>query len=83
LDTRVKITNLPERCTIKIYSVNGKLINTFRKDNDLTYQDWNLTNSKNIFVASGVYLIHVDVPGVGERTLKSFIAMRAVDLNGT
>lgn len=83
LDTRVKFTNLPERCTIKIYTVNGKLVRTFRKDNPLTFTDWNLTNNENIFVASGIYLIHVDVPDVGERILKAFIGMRQVDLNGT
>ena len=83
LDTRVRITNLPERCTIRIYTVNGKLVNTFKKDNALTYQDWNLTNHQNIFVASGVYLIHVDVPGIGEKVVKAFISMRAVDLHGT
>jgi hypothetical protein len=27
-----------------------------------------------------VYLIHVEVPGIGDRILKSFIAMRTVDL---
>jgi hypothetical protein len=27
-----------------------------------------------------MYLIHVEVPGVGERVLKAFIAMRMVDL---
>jgi hypothetical protein len=27
-----------------------------------------------------VYLIHVEIPGIGERILKSFIAMRMVDL---
>ncbi|GAB5416683.1 MAG: hypothetical protein Crog4KO_21720 [Crocinitomicaceae bacterium] len=83
LDTRVKITNLPERCTIKIYTVNGKLVQTFKKDNALTFTDWNLTNHQNVFVASGIYLVHVDVPGVGERILKAFIGMRQVDLNGT
>lgn len=83
LDTRVKITNLPERCTIKIYSVNGKLIRTFKKDNPLTFTDWNLTNEANVFVSSGIYLIHVDVPGTGERILKAFIGMRQVDLQGT
>lgn len=83
LDTRVKITNLPERCTVKIYTVNGKLVRTIRKDNPLTYADWNLTNGANVFVASGIYLVHVDVPGVGERILKAFIGMRQVDLQGT
>jgi hypothetical protein len=83
IDSRVKITNLPERCTIRIYSVNGKLVKTFKKDNSSTFQDWLLTNHKGIAVASGVYLIHVDVPGVGEVVVKSFLAMRQVDLNGT
>jgi hypothetical protein len=80
LDNRVKITKLPERCTISIYSVNGKLIKQIKKDSPVTYQDWTLTNHANIPVASGVYLIHVEIPGIGERILKSFIAMRTVDL---
>jgi hypothetical protein len=80
LDNRVKITNLPERCTIKIYTTGGKLVKTIKKDNPLTYQDWTLTNHADIPVAGGVYLIHIDVPNVGERVLKAFIAMRMVDL---
>lgn len=80
LDTRVKITNLPETCTIKIYNVSGKLIKTIKKDNALTFEDWNLKNSKGIPVSSGVYLIHVDVPHVGEVIVKSFIAQRTPDM---
>jgi hypothetical protein len=82
LDNRIKITNLPERCTVTIYSSNGKLIRRFEKDSPITYQDWNLTNHVNIPIASGIYLIHVEVPNVGERVLKAFIAMRMVDLQG-
>ena len=80
LDTRVKITNLPERCNISIYTISGKLVKRFSKDNPLTSLDWNLTNHANIPIASGVYLIHVDAPGVGERILKALISMRTVDL---
>jgi hypothetical protein len=80
LDSRVKITNLPERCTITIYNAQGKLIKTIKKDSPITYQDWPLTNHANIPVSSGVYLIHVLVPDVGERVIKAFIAMRTVDL---
>ena len=82
LDTRVKITNLPERCTVKIYSVNGKLVRTFKKDSPVTSIDWDLNNWKAIPVAGGVYLIHVDVPGVGEKVVKFFGGMRQVDLQG-
>jgi len=82
LDTRVKITNLPTKCTIKIYTISGKLVKTFNKDSEVTSQDWDLTNWKNIPVAGGVYLIHVEIPDVGEKVLKFFGGMRQVDLQG-
>ncbi len=82
LDTRVKITNLPEKCTVTIYSVNGKLIRTYKKDSEITSLDWDLNNHKGIPVAGGVYLIHVDIPGVGEKILKFFGGMRQIDLHG-
>jgi hypothetical protein len=80
LDNRIKITNLPEKCTISIYNTQGKLIRRFKKESPITYQDWTLTNHQNIPVSSGIYLIHVEIPGIGERVLKAFIAMRMVDL---
>ncbi len=83
IDNRVKITNLPEKCKVRIYSTNGKLVKSFDKDSPITWIDWLLVNNVNIPIASGVYLIHVEVPGVGERILKAFIAMRTVDLQGT
>jgi hypothetical protein len=81
LDNRVRLTNLPEICTIKIFSVNGTLIREYDKDEDLTYLDWDLKNQAGIPVASGVYIIHVDVPGVGEKVLKWFGVMRPIDLD--
>jgi hypothetical protein len=62
IETKVKITNLPERCTVSIYTVSGKLVRTFKKDSPVTSLDWDLTNAKAIPVAGGVYLIHVEVP---------------------
>lgn len=79
IDNRVKITNLPEKCFINIYNTQGKLINSFKKDSPVTYLDWTLTNQAKIAVASGVYLIHIDVPGIGERVIKAFVAMRTPD----
>jgi len=87
LDTRVKITNLPERCTVKIYSVNGKLVRTFVKDSPITSLDWDLNNHKGIPIAGGVYLIHVSVPSIDgseplEKIVKFFGGMRQIDLQG-
>jgi hypothetical protein len=58
------------------------LVKTFNKDSEVTSQDWDLTNWKNIPVAGGLYLIHVEIPDVGERVLKFFGGMRQVDLQG-
>lgn len=80
LDSRIKITNLPERCTIGIYNMQGKLVKDFKKDSPQTFQDWLLINHAGIPISSGVYLIRVEIPGVGARVLKSFIAMRQQDL---
>lgn len=80
LDNRVKFINLPPRCTISIYNVGGTLVRKFRKDNELTYLDWDLKNGANVPISSGTYICHIDVPDVGERVLKWFGVMRPVDL---
>jgi hypothetical protein len=80
LDNRVKFTNLPRTCTISIYSVSGALIRKYRKDNDLTYLDWDLRNSYQVPIAGGTYICHIDAPGIGERVLKWFGVIRPVDL---
>lgn len=81
LDHRIKITNLPEKCTIKVFTLNGVLVRTFKKDDPKTSLDWDLNNQKGIPIASGMYIIHVDVPDVGERTLKWFGVLRPLDLD--
>jgi hypothetical protein len=81
LDNIVKITNLPETCTINIFSTSGTLIRQLRKDNSLTYVEWDLKNTYNVPIASGVYIIHVDAGELGEKVVKWFGALRPVDLN--
>lgn len=97
IDNRIRITNLPNKCKIKIFTLNGTLVRTFDRDvsgqediivneSDFTrskrlpFQDWDLKNQSGISVASGLYIIHVDVPGVGEKILKWFGVMRPLDL---
>lgn len=81
LDNRVKITNLPQTCTISIFDMNGTRVRQFRKADPTTSLDWDLKNEKNIPIASGTYIIHIEVPGVGEKILKWFGVMRPVDLD--
>jgi hypothetical protein len=88
LDTRVKITNLPTDLknkapvTINIFTVNGLLVRTLTKgDSESSYVVWDLKNYSNIPIAGGVYIIHINCPGIGEKILKFFCTMRPTDLN--
>ena len=81
LDNIVKITNLPVECTISIFSTNGTLVRQLNKDNSLTYIEWDLKNTYNVPIASGVYIIHIDAGDLGQKVVKWFGALRPVDLN--
>ena len=81
LDNRVKITGLPEVCTVRIYSIAGTLVRTFNKADPLTYIEWDLKNDRNVPIAGGVHIVHVNAPGVGEKIVKWFAVMRPVDLD--
>jgi hypothetical protein len=81
LDNRIKVTNLPDKCTVTIYTVGGTLIRQYKKDDPKTSLDWDLKNSAGIPIAGGLYLIHVKVEGVGEKVVKWFGSLRPIDLN--
>ncbi len=81
LDNYVKITNLPERCIVSIYSVNGNLIRRFDKDNTDSYITWDLKNQFDVSIASGMYIIHINSPELGEKVVKWFGSLRPIDLN--
>jgi len=81
IDSRVKITNLPPECKIRIFDMAGNLIRTVNKADDLTYYEWDLKNSSNVPIASGLYLIHVNAPRLGEKIIRWYGIMHAVDLD--
>jgi hypothetical protein len=81
IDNRVKVTNLPQSCTIRIYTMSGTLVRTLRKDDALTFVDWDLLNQERIPVSSGMYIIHVDAGSLGEKVVKWFGVMRPIDLD--
>ena len=80
LETTVKITNLPEQCTITIYNIAGTKVRQFTKDSPLTSIEWDLNNFATVPVAGGVYYIHV-VSDSGEVVVKFFMVQRIPDLN--
>jgi hypothetical protein len=80
LENLVKVINLPNVCEVSIYTVNGVLVRSFSKASDITSISWDLKNHAGIPIGSGMYLIHVDAPGIGEKVLKWFGTVRQLDL---
>lgn len=80
LDNRVRLTNLPEECTITIYDVSGIKIRQFTKASPETTLDWDLKNFAAVPISGGVYYVHVVTPK-GEKVLKFFCTMRVPDMN--
>jgi hypothetical protein len=75
----IKFTHLPPDATIRIFSVSGKQVRVIRSDGGsnqgLTAADllngtleWNLESEDGLTVAYGIYLYHVQAPGIGEKT---------------
>ena len=71
----VNITNLPTESVVTIYTLAGSLVRQFELENgsqlsqDATLQ-WDLRSAGGTAVSSGLYFIHVQSEGVGERVLK-------------
>lgn len=77
-DNTVKITNLPPRATVTIYSLDGKFIKRLERDEQRIAEtgsnpavsesqiypaiEWDLKNDSAIPVASGVYIFHIQAP---------------------
>lgn len=82
VDNRIKIANLPKKCIVTIYSLDGTLIRRYDRDDDSsTSLEWDLKNIAGVPIASGLYLIHVNAEGIGEKTLKWFGITRPIDLD--
>jgi hypothetical protein len=78
-ERRIRFVGLPPRATVRIFTVSGRLVRTLEMDqgtNDTVTPGmllngslaWDLLNEEQLEVAYGVYLYHVDAPGVGETT---------------
>jgi hypothetical protein len=102
VENTVRITNLPNKCTVKIFTMNGTLVRVIKRDvsgqediysgntsgtgDDIRkakrtpYVEWDLKNQNNISVASGLYIFHIDAPGIGEKIVKWFGIMRPLDV---
>lgn len=62
-------THLPAKCTIRIFTVNGELVDIIEHNNPLNDGTavWNMLSRDNLSISYGVYVFHVEAPGIGEK----------------
>jgi len=81
VENKVKLTALPEKCEISIYTINGSLVRRIKKDDPSTEVIWDLKNDASVPIASGSYIIHVNAYDLGEKVIKWMGIMRELDLD--
>ena len=77
----LKFTHLPAQCTIRLFDLAGDLVRTIDKNDNTSEATWDLNTSHGLPVGSGVYIAHIDAPGVGTATVKLAVFMEKERLN--
>ena len=77
----LKFTHLPARCTIRLFNLAGDLVRVIEKNDNTSQASWDLNTERGLPIGSGVYIFHVDAPGVGTTTGKVAVFMEKERLN--
>jgi hypothetical protein len=66
----VRFTSLPQNVIVRIFTISGQLVQKIEKDNASPWLDWDLRNLDGKAVASGIYIVHLDMPHIGNKIMK-------------
>jgi hypothetical protein len=68
--------DIPGRCTIKIYTQLGELVQTLEHTDGSGDAYWDHTTSSRQVIASGIYVAVIENLDNGEKTFKKFVMIR-------
>lgn len=68
----IHFTHLPNKCTIRIFTVNGELVKEIEHESTLNNgtAEWDLLTKDNLSASYGIYIYHVEAPGIGTKAGK-------------
>jgi hypothetical protein len=68
-ERKIYFIHLPRKATIRIYTLSGNLVNTIEHEDSIDNgsEPWNLVSRDGMDIAYGVYIFHVEAPGIGEK----------------
>jgi hypothetical protein len=81
-DRRIRFNNVPPRCNIRIYTLDGDLVQTLYhevtdvRDTDATHAEWDLISRNTQAVVSGIYLFSVENLDTGEEQIGKFVIIK-------
>lgn len=61
----VTFTHLPTVAKIRIFNLAGVLVRTIDRNSTSQFERWDLANDSGLPVASGLYIAHIEMPGIG------------------
>ena len=65
----IHFTHLPKDCTIRIFTVQGYLVDTIEHHSTIIEGTavWDVMSKDNMHIAPGNYIYHVEAPGIGQK----------------
>ncbi|MFQ6618549.1 MAG: hypothetical protein ACE5QV_07660, partial [Fidelibacterota bacterium] len=66
---KIDFIHLPRRATIKIFTLRGYLVDTIEHNSSIDdgSASWDLISKDGMEIAYGIYIYHINAPGIGER----------------
>jgi hypothetical protein len=61
----VTFSHLPAAATIRIFNLAGIQVKVIYHTDGTQFQQWDLTNNSGLPVASGLYIVYIDMPAIG------------------
>jgi hypothetical protein len=77
-ERRIYFIHLPAKCTIRIYTISGNLVQTLRHESSLSdgQEPWNLISKDGMDIAFGVYIFQVEVDGSKDQKIGRFAIIK-------
>ena len=66
----IHFINLPSKCTIRIFNISGALVRKLEHSaqNENGTEIWDVLSGEKFEIAYGIYVYHVEAPGIGNKT---------------
>lgn len=77
VDRFVSFNHLPPKATFRIFDLGGNLVRKLKKDDSSQFFRWDLRNHQGLLVASGLYIIHIEMVDLNKTKILKLAVVQA------